>query len=105
MSAITNPQAVGFCNNQIRPAADRFIQLYYWCKLTQQQWTAQGLAALLPNSTDNIVDGSATDGRTPITDGQVNILMNYVNTFITAMEASSSLEYNQIAALAVNLLP
>ena len=103
MAAITNPQAVAFCNTQIRPTCDRFIQLYYQCKQVQDQWTAQGLAALLPNSTDNIVDGSATDGRSPITDGNVNIIMSQIGTFIANMEATSKLQYNQIAVGAVNL--
>ena len=105
MAAITNPQAVAFCNTQIRPACDRFIQLYYWCKQTQDQFTAQGLASLLPNSSDNIVDGSATDGRSPLTDGQVNIIMSQIGTFITNMEASAKLQYNEIAVGAVNLHP
>lgn len=103
MAAITNPQAVAFCNTVARPTADKFIQLYYQCKLMQDQFTAQGLASLLPNASDNIVDGSATDGRTPITDGQVNILLSIAGTFITNMEASAKLQYNQVAAIAVNL--
>lgn len=102
---VTNPQAVAFCNETIRPLADRFIQLYYAAKAANQKFTAQGLAAVLPNSNDTIVDGSASDGRSQITDGQVNIVLSLAATFVSTMEASANLQYNQIAVAAVNLIP
>lgn len=102
---ITNPQAVLFCNSIARPLADKMIQLYYACLEAQSAFTAQGLAAVLPNSDDTIVDGSATDGRSPITDGDVNILLSLAGTYITNMQASSNLQFNQVAVVAVNFLP
>lgn len=105
MANVTDPEAVKFCNEVIRPLADRFIQLYYAAKTAQQSFTAKNLAGRLPNAADLIIDGSAQDGRTQITDGDVNLVLSYAGGLVTAMEASSNLEYNQLAKSAVNLRP
>ena len=58
MAAIQNLQVAVFCNQQIRPACDKFIQLYYWCKVVQEMWTSQGLAALIPNASERFASFS-----------------------------------------------
>lgn len=102
MANIVDPTAVKFANETIRPAADRLVQLYWLAKNAQQQFTAKGLAALIPNDTSLVVDGAATDGRTPITGFDVNVVLSYLGAFVTAMEATSSLELNQVGKVAVN---
>ena len=105
MPNITDPSAIAFSNTKIRPAADRLIQLYYWAKSAQSQFTAQSLGSLFPNDSSLVVDGAATDGRTQITGFDVNVVLSYLGSFITAMEASSNLELNQVGKVAVNRLP
>jgi hypothetical protein len=102
MAAVTNPQTVAFCNQAIRPLFDKMMQLYYYIIAVEAAWTAQGLAALIPNSTDLIVDGSAVDGRPPITDGQVNILIANAQTVANLFTANSNLILNQTLVGSVN---
>ncbi len=106
MANITDPTAVLFCNAQVRPTADRIVQLYWWAKTVKQLFLANPtLATLLPNDTSVVVDGSATDGRTQITGADVNSLITNVNAFITSMEATSGALLNAYTKVAVNTHP
>lgn len=106
----SNVQAVTFANQRARPAADLLYSTYLTCKNFVQQWTAQGVAAVIPNDSNVIVDGSATDGRTPITNAQVNTLFAHISNLIAYFEGASgaptnnaSLQnLNQIIAVEVN---
>lgn len=102
MANITNPQAVLYCNAVIRPLADRMMQLLRAAQLAESEFTAQGLNALIPNDASPIIDGSATDGRTPITGGDVNILLANAQTYINTFTANSNLIQNQTLKVAVN---
>lgn len=102
---ITDATAVLFCDTQIRPAADKLIQLYNIAKGIQGQFTAKGLAALLPNDAAQIVQDTATtaaDGRTPITGFDVNATISALNAFIAMIEANTNTVYNQVGKVAVN---
>jgi hypothetical protein len=106
MANITDVNAVKFCNEQVRPSADRIMQFYWWCKGLQIQWTSQGLAAKIPNdATAQVIDGAATDGRTQITGADVITLLSNLQSLITSLEANSNLVLNQVAKLAVNPRP
>ena len=100
--SIDNPQAIKFCNERVRVAANRFVDLYWWAKLVSQEWAAQGIGALIPNDTSVILDGSATDGRSILTGADVNALAARVAEFIANLEADSNLKLNQIHKVAVN---
>lgn len=107
MANITDPTAVLFCNTQIRPTADRIVQLYWWAKAVKVLFLANpSLATLLPNDgTATVVDGSAQDGRSAITGADVNTLIANVNAFIVSMEATSSALLNAYTKVAVNIHP
>lgn len=105
MADITNPEAIAFCNEKIRPAADRLAQTYYFAKAVAQEWTANNLGDLIPVSADPIIDGSATDGRHPITANDVNVMIGILNEYIAAMEASGNQDLNGVLNVAVNVLP
>jgi hypothetical protein len=77
-------------------------QLYNFTKMLQAEYVAENWGALFPNDAETIVDGSATDGRTPVTNADVVAFMTHVNTFITAMEASSNAMRNNVLKIAVN---
>ncbi len=101
---ITDPSAVKFCNETIRPLADQLVQLYYHGKVAQQQFIAKGLGSLIPNDSTVVSDGSTTDGRTPITGFDANVVLSWVGAFIQGMEANTNLELNQVGKVAVRPL-
>jgi hypothetical protein len=107
MANVTDPSAVLFCNGQVRPGADKTMQFYWWMKALKQEYLANpNLATLLPNdATALVVDGSATDGRTPITGADVQLFLTNINTFITSLEANSSALLNNFAKISVNPRP
>lgn len=102
MADITNPTAVKFCNEVIRPLADKYAQLYYAAKTGGDVWTAQNLAALIPNTADPVIDGSATDGRATITGAMVNGFVANCAALIADLEATSKLKLNALLKIAVN---
>lgn len=100
--ANTNPQAVAFSNNYARVGADAVVSAYLTMKRVTQIWTGQNVAAVIPNDSTLMGDGSAVDGRVPITDAQVNTLISNMNTLIADFEASSNLILNQMLQVSVN---
>ena|SRR5271170_7541672 len=93
--ANSNVQAVAFANNYARAGANNVVSCYLTMKRVLQVWTGQDVVAVLPNDSNLLVDGSAQDGRPPITDAQVNILIANMTTLVASFEASSSLILNQ----------
>lgn len=99
----TNPQAVFVANSKVRPCADRFGQLYNYCKALQAEAVAEGWTAMFTGGSGNIiVDGAETDGRALITDADVTSFITDVGTFLTNMEASSNALRNRALKIAVN---
>jgi hypothetical protein len=98
----SNPQAILIANSKLRPLADAFAGLYNASKSAQIEFIAENWTALFPNDSEPIVDGSATDGRTEITNADVVAFMNFVGSFITAMEASSNAQRNNAFKIAPN---
>lgn len=98
----SNPQAVAFANNYARKGADEIVTAYLSMKRLLQVWTGQSVITVIPNDANVIVDGSATDGRAPITNAQVNVLIANATTLVAAFEASANLILNQTLQVAVN---
>lgn len=98
----TNPQAVRIANEKIRPAADRFGQLYNYLKALQAEAQAEGWTTLFPADGDSVVDGSALDGRTPIANTDVSQMITMAGAFIAWMEASANANRNLALKIAVN---
>jgi len=102
----SNPQAVAVANEKIRPLCDRMAQLYNALKAAQIEFTAEGWATLFPNDSEILVDGSAQDGRTPITNADVrNFMLTDAVAFLNALEASSNAGRDRIHKIGVNVLP
>ena len=97
----SNPQAVLFANQKIRPLVDQAISLYLGIQLFQQEWTQQNIATVIPNDSNLIADGSAQDGRPPMTDAQAQIVQADLQTILNVFTANSSLILNQLLAVAV----
>ncbi|KKN49380.1 hypothetical protein LCGC14_0643560 [marine sediment metagenome] len=99
---ITDPQIKRFCNEQVRQAADRFGQLYNWCRAVRDEWTAQDMGTAIPNTTEVIDDGADFDGRPIITGADVHAIKDRVLELITLMEATSNEKLNEVLRVAVN---
>lgn len=95
----TNAQAITFSNAKMRPLADQMETLYQSAKSIIQQWTAQGLAAVIPNDSNFIQDGATVasgtpDGRTPITDADINTLFAHAQNLVAYFEGASAAPTN-----------
>lgn len=105
-----NPQAVAWANNKARPLADELRRAYLSCKAFVQMWTAQSLAAVIPNDATIITDGAATDGRAQVTNAQINVLFAHASNLIAYFEGATGAptnnasfqNFNQVNAIAVN---
>lgn len=96
MAAITNPQAIRFCNEKIRPAADRLALLDNYAAAVLAEWTAIGGVALIPNTTDVVTDGASVngvdatggDGRLVITGAKVSNIINRLTAYRSAVSTT-----------------
>jgi hypothetical protein len=102
MAANTDPQAIRIANEKIRVCADRLGQLYNLSKADQAEATAKSWLSLFPATNDLIDDGSATDGRAPITNQDVRDFVGDVSAFLTWAEAGSNVIRNRALKIAVN---
>lgn len=105
--ANTNAQAIMFSNTKARPTADALVSAYFTAKTLISLWNGQNIVSIIPNDATAIQDGATVasgtpDGRPPITDGQVNILVANAISFVAFMEANTNLILNQTMQVAVN---
>lgn len=104
--AITNPQAVRFANQEVRTVADKAAAYYWQAKAFLAEWDANGLGSVIPNdATELVVDGSAEDGRGPITGKDINNLKGHIETMVADLEANASLKLNILSKIEVNGSP
>lgn len=68
-----DPQVVAFSNNRVRPMADVIYSAYFRAKSVLADYNAGNIGTLIDNegAGELIADGSATDGRTRITGGDI----------------------------------
>jgi hypothetical protein len=107
MPDITDPDKIGFCDEDIRPAADLLAQVYNWANATLAEWNAMGGASWIPNTSDAIRDGAnplegTGDRRHPITGADANNIMTRLSELVADFEANSSAKLNTVLAVAVN---
>jgi hypothetical protein len=82
MADIIDPQTIAFCNDRVRPLADYLVGIKQAVDTEVTKWhsvinTDEHLAAYLDG--DIVADGSAADGRTPLTKADV---VNFVTQLI-----------------------
>lgn len=100
MPPITSPQAVRFCNEDVRPYTDARARLYEQERMLRDKWVAQGMAALIPDNSDDVIeDGAAEDGRPIITGAMVNSVATILMADIATMEAG---DLDTVLQVAVN---
>lgn len=108
--ANTNPQAITFTNERARPLSDLLYATYLTAKNFVQQWTAQNVAAVIPNDSTIIADGAATSGRNQVTNAQINVIFAHAQSMIAYFEGATAApvnnaslqNLNQVIAVEVN---
>ena len=98
----SNPQVVRFCNQTIRPLADDVTRLAVAVTNVITVVQAQGLLATLQDADPSLVidDGSAQDGRPPITVGQLLAFLAECQKAHAALDTTTAVA--QAAAIQVN---
>lgn len=100
--AIDNVQAVRFCNEKVRPLADELARAYFRAKAVAAEWYANNMGAIIPVDGGLVVDGSATDGRPPITGNDATNIIVRATELIADYEASTNAKLNTIMKVQVN---
>ena len=97
-----NPQIVRFCNQTVRPLADDITRLAVAVSVVMQMAQAQGILTTLQGVDPIAVidDGSATDGRPPVTVGQLIAFLTECQKAHNALDTTSAV--SQALAIQVN---
>ena len=83
--ALDNPQLADFCNGELRQIADKFVQLKTRVDAAYAEYLARNLGTVINDggSANPVIDGSATDGRTIATGGDVYNMVTLLQDFQT----------------------
>jgi len=101
--AITNAQAVRFCNDKVRALADAAARYYYLADRFANEWSATNMGDLIPNDPNEVVnDGSDIDGRSRITGRDVNNLKGHADLMVADLKANNNLKLNILHRIEVN---
>ena len=85
MANITDPQVIKFCNEVVRPLADKLIGVDAVITAETITWVAEVAPSLASAADADIVDdGASEDGRTPLTKADI------IN-FVTQLAALTTL--------------
>lgn len=100
---ITDPNAVRFCNEQIRTLADKIPAMYSILLHHSRLFTdTPELSSQFADGKVIIDDGSSVDGRRSITGGDVQALEAAVSSFVEQLEANDRALLKLALKIAVN---
>ena len=89
--AIDNPQIRKFCNEVVRPLSDRLVGLDATIDIETVVWVETiNLALSGYGNEEVIIDGSLTDGRTPITKKDVVDFIGILGILSTTFNAGDN---------------
>lgn len=88
MADITDPQAIRFVNEQIRPLCEALRALKARTDAATVDWFA-GLNAMFPNDASPVVDGREAEGVSRLTGQDINDVMYLFATAIANMPAAT----------------
>lgn len=97
----TNPQVVSFSNTRVRPIADRLFSLRIEAHALLDEYNAGDIGTKINDAGagELIVDGSAVDGRTPITGGDIFNLVTAVQAFIAYVENAAVATADRVSVI------
>lgn len=84
----SNPQVVAFANNKVRPLADKLVGLYYSSKSLIAEYAAGDIGTKIEaaGAGELLADGSAVDGRTRITGGDIYNIVTAAQQLVNFVE-------------------
>lgn len=87
MADINDGRIIKFCNESIRPAAEKIRELDVILKDLQTKWNNEISFILDSAASDDVVnDGRTKDGVSVLTKNDVLLMMTQINTFVTQMD-------------------
>jgi len=98
---IDSPQAIKFSNEKLRVLATLKVQVYQLESQIVDEWNAQSLSTVITNTSDVVVDGAATDGRSIITGADATNIVTRAMEDIADLEAGNNAKLNTLMAVAV----
>ncbi len=101
---IDNPQAVRFCNEQVRILADTLLTALRTAEAVREFYYAHpDLGTLFyQNASEVVEDGSATDGRPRMTGNDVLALITRADELSADYRANNNAKLNTVLRAAVN---
>lgn len=104
-----NPQAVAFCNGRLRPACDAIITAIRTLRQLKTEYETQGIGPLVAGTAElqqaTIVDGSATDGRTPLLGYDVDLALNSAGALLAWCDGAGAANVAALTKPSVNTQP
>jgi len=101
MAAISDPEAVRFVNEKIRPAAFSFLEAYHLLREIQQEWFAANMGSLIPNTSDLVADGADVSGAHQLTGAAVTNVVTRAIEVVADLEANANAKLNTIIVASV----
>ncbi len=102
MPDITNPEAIRFTNEWARPKADVLAQNYYAAKRLVNEWNSKSISSIIPNNTNEIIDGARVDGRHAVTGADITAIVTRCQEVIADYEATANAKLNTVQKVAVH---
>ena len=101
---INNPQAVRFCNEQIRVLADTLLTAFRTAEAVRDFYYAHPELSDLfnQNASEFVSDGSEADGRPRITGNDVLLLITRASELSADYRSSNNAKLNTLLKAAVN---
>lgn len=102
MPEIDDPRVVKFCNEVVRPLADRVAVKHIAAKLALAEAQARGILDLTPDDDSPVADGAPADGRPPMTGAQVHAFLDLMGAELLDYEADGNAKAYAVLSIAVN---
>lgn len=102
MAENSNPQVIKFANEKIRVAADQLYQAYYFAKQVLLEYNAGDIGTKIENAGagEMLSDGSATDGRTRLTGGDIYNMVTALQEFVDYVEGGTVTQADRTTVIA-----
>ena len=81
---ITDPEAINFVDETIRPLSEAARALYYEVKAAAVKWG--NVSANIPNTADIVEDGREDQGVSRLTGANVRVVTGFLSAYIAAYE-------------------
>lgn len=100
---ITDPAAIRFVNERIRPLADRLARMNALLALLLGEWDAKGMADLIPDDAAAAVeDGRASEGIVQVTGADVRDIVKLAQTLYAWANDPAASKVPAVLKVAVN---